>query len=263
MLHTTPDPRPLLPGDLGHRWRTPPGRAWTTRPGTPLSSRPRFGGARLRLSGRATPRRRGPAGAAARTPPAACAAVRAGRAREAIARWRVAPGSPARWASSPSSRAQPSARACGQQASTSVARRPEAGTQRSRCGSSSCASMPSRAARKRFSSSTSGACESSGSAQLAERLAAHEALDQRDQRRRVADARLRVHHPHLERAELRLQADVPPDERRLRDRAAADQDVDRLDVGGVGVHLARDARAREGLEDGRAGARRARCRARA
>ena len=148
---------------------------------------------------------------------------------------RPRPGSPARWASSASSRSQPSARACGQQASTSVARRPEAGTQRSRCGSSSCARMPSRAARKRFSSSTSGAWESSGSAMPSQRLEPHEALDQRDQRGGVADAGLRVHHAHLERAELGLQAHVPPDERRLGDRAAADQDVDRLGVVGVGA----------------------------
>jgi hypothetical protein len=54
-----------------------------------------------------------------------------------------------------------------------------------------------------------------------------------------------------ERAGVRP-AGVGPDERRLRDRAAAERHVDRLGVGG---ELARDAGARERLEDGRARAR--------
>ncbi len=82
-----------------------------------------------------------------------------------------------------------------------------------------------------------------------ERLAADQALHERGERRGVAHARLRVHDPHLDRAEPRLQPHVPPQERRLGDRVAADQHVDGLDVVLVGGEAARRARAREGLED--------------
>ncbi len=67
-----------------------------------------------------------------------------------------------------------------------------------------------------------------------ERLEAHEALDERGQRGGVAD-RASARPSRAPRAcRARLQAHVPPDERRLRDRAAADQHVDRLDVARVG-----------------------------
>ena len=119
-------------------------------------------------------------------------------------------------------------------------RAPAAGTRGP--GSISCAAMPSRAAMKRFSSSTSGRVDERVAGVALERLQAHEALDERRDRRGVGDARLRVHHADLERAEARLQPHVPPQERRLGERVAAQQHVDALDVVGVGAELARDAR---------------------
>ena len=56
---------------------------------------------------------------------------------------------------------------------------------------------------------------------------------------------LGVHDADLDRPEARLQADVPPHERRLGERAAADEQVDGLDLVGVGGERARDADARE------------------
>ena len=82
-----------------------------------------------------------------------------------------------------------------------------------------------------------------------ERLAPDQALHQRGERRGVAHARLGVHDPDLDRPQPRLQPRVPPQERRLGDRVAADQHVDRLHVGLVAVERARRARARERLED--------------
>ncbi len=84
------------------------------------------------------------------------------------------------------------------------------------------------------------------------RLEPHEALDQRGERGVVGRARLRVHDPHLERAQLGLQPHVPPQERRLGEGAAAQQHVDRLDVLRVVVERPRDADARERAEDGHA-----------
>ena len=76
-------------------------------------------------------------------------------------------------------------------------------------------------------------------------------LDQGRQRGGVGEGRLGVHDPHLDRAEARLRAHVPPEEGRLGHRVAADQHVDRLDVLRVVVEGARDADPREGLEERR------------
>ena len=71
-----------------------------------------------------------------RPPPAACGATPATCRFRSDRPLASRAGSPARCASSPSSRSQRNVRACVQQASTDVARRPEAGTERSRCGRS-------------------------------------------------------------------------------------------------------------------------------
>ncbi len=127
-----------------------------------------------------------------------------------------------------------------------------AGTRRPSSGSISSASMPSRAARKRFSERTScGIDRSMWSSPSTS--SADDRLDQGGDRGGVAERRLGVHDPHLDRAEARLRAHVPPEEGRLRDRVAADQHVDRLDVLGVVGEGARDADPREGLEERRAG----------
>ena len=71
-------------------------------------------------------------------------------------------------------------------------------------GSTSSASIPSRAAMKRFSLSTSGGVGRVGSGRVALGLEPDQALDERRDRGRVRDTRLGVHDPHLERAEARL-----------------------------------------------------------
>ena len=141
-----------------------------------------------------------------------------------------------------SSRSQPSARACGAHASSSsleqLGRGAQAVVRRGRRSRRPCRRA---AARKRFSSSTSGRVGGSGcsasSARAPPGAPAH--WTSATSARGVRQARLRVHDAHLERAELRLQAHVPPQERRLGDRAAAQQHVDRLDV----VLVAAEARA--------------------
>ena len=87
-------------------------------------------------------------------------------------------------------------------------RRAPAGARRAR-GRGSSARMPSREARKRFSSSTSGRHAISVVDVAARRLEPHEALDERGQRRVVGRARLRVHDPHLDRPELAAAAARP------------------------------------------------------
>ena len=129
--------------------------------------------------------------------------------------------------------------------SGTCARRPEQASIR-------LASAPSRAARKRFSAITSGRSIAGSAPGALERLQPDEALHERAQRRRVGDGRLRVHDPDLDRPEARLQAHVPPQERRLRESLAAQQEVDRRDVVLVAGERARDPHARERLEQGRA-----------
>ena len=113
--------------------------------------------------------------------------------------------------------------------------------------------MPSRAARKRFSASTSCGIGKLRHVGLVLDLGADDALDQGGHRGGVGQGRLRVHDPHLDRAEARLRPHVPPEEGRLGNGVAADQHVDRLDVVGVVGEGARDADPREGLEERRAG----------
>ena len=112
--------------------------------------------------------------------------------------------------------------------------------------------MPSRAARKRFSSSTSGGIGRSrwSSPSTSARTMR---LDQGGERGGVGERRLGVHDPHLDGAEARLRAHVPPEEGRLGHGVAADQHVDRLDVLGVVGEGARDADPGEGLEERRPG----------
>src|SRR3954467_15115418 len=57
-------------------------------------------------------------------------------------------------------------------------------------------------------------------------LEAGQRLDERDDRRHVLHGRLAVHDPDLDRAVAGLQADVPPQERRVGDRAGAQQPID-------------------------------------
>ena len=94
-----------------------------------------------------------------------------------------------------------------------------------RAGSASCSSEPSSASRR------TRHCTSAASAAVS------------------LDTRLGVHDPHLDRAQPRLQAHVPPQERGLGDGVAAQQHVDGLDVVVVGLEAARRAGAREGVED--------------
>ena len=54
-------------------------------------------------------------------------------------------------------------------------------------------------------------------------LEPRERLDERDEGGGLVDGRLRVHDPHLDRPEAGLRAHVPPEEGRLGDRPAADQ----------------------------------------
>ena len=82
-----------------------------------------------------------------------------------------------------------------------------------------------------------------------ERLEVHQRLHERDERANVLERRLRVHDADLDRAEARLQAGIPPQERRLGDRAALEERVDRLDVGVVVRKEPRNADAREAVED--------------
>src|SRR5829696_8108483 len=85
------------------------------------------------------------------------------------------------------------------------------------------------------------------------RLAPYHALHERGQRGVVLGARLGVQDADLDRAQLGLQPHVPPQERRLGKRPAAQQHVDRVHVLRVAREGARDADTREGAEDGRAG----------
>ena len=63
---------------------------------------------------------------------------------------------------------------------------------------------------------------------------------------------LRVHDAHLDRAPARLQAHIPPEERRLREGAAAQQQVDALDVVAVVGKRARESHPGERAEHRRA-----------
>ena len=238
MLHTHAGSRPLLPGVSVIPVAEPPGRAWTTRPGTPLHRH---------RSGQRKAKRTGPDRAPFsfdRPPTRRRARLRARRrelrlqrvqearagppARTAIARWRDG-ARVAREVREQLQLALAAERAGVRPAGVDERRQAARGRARSGRGAGRAAARGCRRGRRGSGSRRAPRARamSSGSAMLAERLEAHEALDERDQRGGVADARLRVHHAHLERAELGLQAHVPPDERRLGDRAAADQHVDR------------------------------------
>ena len=114
--------------------------------------------------------------------------------------------------------------------------------------------MPSRAARKRFSSMSSSAggsvCRAVGPLELEKR----KRLDEGGEGGDVRDRRLRVHDADLDRAVARLQPGVPPQQGGIRDGARAQQRVDPLDPVGVVAKGARHAGARKSVEDG--GARR-------
>ena len=103
-----------------------------------------------------------------------------------------------------------------------------AGTRRPRRGRP--ASRPCRRARRGSGSPRAPRARGSRSSVRSSASRPDEALHERDERRGVAHARLRVHDPHLDRAQPRLQPHVPPQERRLGDRVAAQQQVDRLGV---------------------------------
>ena len=81
--------------------------------------------------------------------------------------------------------------------------------------------MPSRVASHMFSTMRSSRCTGSVLARLvAVREVGDEALDERDQRRRVVDPRLRVRDAQLDRPVRGREAEIPPLLVRLRDRAA-------------------------------------------
>ena len=85
------------------------------------------------------------------------------------------------------------------------------------------------------------------------RLQPYHALHERGQRGVVLGARLGVQDAYLDRAQLGLQPHVPPQKRRLGERRAPQQHVDRVHVLRVAREGARDADPWEGAEDGRAG----------
>ena len=90
----------------------------------------------------------------------------------------------------------------------------------------SSASMPSRAARKRFSAMSSLAGNSSPGSSGRCELETRERLDERREGAHVFDRRLRVHDADLDGAEPRLQAGVPPQQRGIGDGARPQQPVD-------------------------------------
>jgi hypothetical protein len=85
-----------------------------------------------------------------------------------------------------------------------------------RAGSTSAASTPSRAARKRFFVEHLGRVHERGVGVTVDELEAHEALRERDERRRRAERRLRVHDPRV-RADARPMSRLAP--RQLAHRA--------------------------------------------
>ena len=76
----------------------------------------------------------------------------------------------------------------------------------------------------------------------------HEAVHERGQAAHRAEARLGVHRPHLERAELRVRADVPPQERVVLDLGGRDDRVHRRLVVRPVRERARDVGARIAAE---------------
>ena len=151
-----------------------------------------------------------------------------------------------------SSASQPSARACGSDAASSSSSCGPTGSRRSAATSISSAATPSRAARKRFSSSTSGECQlqrrqipCSTSSRATDWTSAASAAVSATvvwaSMIRTSTVPNRGCGPH-----------VPPQEGRLGERVAADQQVDRLDVVLVVGERARDSDPREGLEERRA-----------
>ena len=84
--------------------------------------------------------------------------------------------------------------------------------------------------------------------------------DQRGERDRVLDPRLLVEDPRLDRAQVRVRAHVPPQERVVLDRAGAHHQLDAVREDLPGAVVGRDPLAREGAEDRHARATSARCR---
>ena len=159
------------------------------------------------------------------------------------ARMRSAPLPSRRIRSTSSSAA--SARACRR----ARARRPRAIRSRTGRSAPSCqtaASSPSRPARKDDSTSTSR-----GERLSARRLVRggeREPVDERGEPADGAEPGLRVHRPDLERAELRVRAQVPPEERVVLDPGGGDHRLDRARVVLPAGERARDVGARVAAE---------------
>ena len=227
----------------------PRGASDVAHPRERLAVRPRRRGAARRRS--RTSLARGFTGTrnSSTSAPHEAAQVVVARVARATTRWRAAPESRGERAHARRARPRsPASAACGAHASSSSSSSSGAGRSRSRSGSTKSAPIPSRsgeeavllehlgARRRRPAARARPSCASSRTRHCTSATSA----------RGVLQARLRVHDRAPRACRARLQARVPPQERRLGDRAAAQQHVDRLDVLRVAAEAARDARAREG-----------------
>ena len=171
----------------------------------------------------------------------------------------VGPLPSARIRSMPSSASpEPSSAACGR--ARSSAARATSGAGRSAPSMGSRARSPSRAAVNDASMSTSRGVQAS---RPLLRLGARQAVHERGQAGRRPQRRLAVHRAHLDRAQARVRADVPPQEGVVGQVAGRDDARDALGVVVEGGEGARDLGARIAAEELRARASRGPSRGRA